>query len=578
MSKKLIAGCGTSLVLFILLTSFLSRILLKPTVKKERSETVASGDVDVKVVETGTIEPLSKVDIKSQVSGQILQLYAQAGARVQQGEVLARIDPKQINSQVDALQAQLAAARARQASALKNSTYQQSQTGTNITQFIQALAAARARLQSTRTQDLAQPKLNRQAIEISQANVNTARATLKAQQDNLNLLINSTHPNAVAAAQSAFDQARAQADNSKRSLDRQQKLMAKGFVSQQAVDAAQTDTQVALAHLQEVKERLGRIQRTNQIEEENARSQAASAEAQVRQAEASLSQAISNADLILKTRRDDLAASQAAYDQAAAQLKSAQSGRMQDMMRVDDATASAADAKQIENQLKEQRVNLSYTILTAPMNGIVTQRYVEKGDLITGSGSFNAGSPVYQVADLHTMLVKIDVNEVDIEKIKLGMPARITVDAAPDAEIHGHVTKVSPASGTSGTASGTTSSSTGTQSVIRFPVEVRIDNADRRLKPGMSAHCSIIVASKNKVLRLPNDCVKTSKSGATVAVITPSHDGGKSGETVTVTPVKIGLKGDTYTEILSGVSEGQRVRPSSYSGPTRQKIEMDNGN
>jgi len=572
MFKKILLGCGLPLLLIALIGVVAARMLVKPKVATERSEVVTHGDVEIKVVETGTIEPLRKIELKSKVGGRISKLFVDEDAVVTQGKPLATIDPQEINSQVAALRAQLGAAQARLAAAKKNAVYQESQTGTSIDQFVQNAAAAKARLDSAIAEAKAQPTLTTQSIEIAQANLEAAKAALKAQNDSLNLMLESTHPNTVAATQSSYIQAKAQAENSQRSVERQRKLLAKGFVSQQAVDTAAVDGEVSDAHLREVKERLDRLKQTNALEEANARSQIASAQGTVHQAQVALAQA--GTTVLNATKSNELQSARAAYAQAQAQLAAARSGRMQDSMRLDEAAASAAEVQQIQQQLNERLVNQHDTTLYATMPGVITKRYVETGDLITSAiGSFSSGSPVFQISDLATMLVKLNVNEVDISKLKIGLPTEVTIDADKGAQFQGKVRKVSPAA----TASTDTSGNATAQGVIRFPVEIQISKANARLKPGMSARCSIIVGRRQKVLRLPTNCVTGAGDTATVQIVTSTTKGGQTTETTTSRTVKVGLRGDDYIEILSGVTDGERVRPNPYSGPPRKKINVNFG-
>src|SRR5579871_6164128 len=157
------------------------------------------------------------------------------------------------------------------------------------------------------------------------------------------------------------------------------------------------------------------------------------------------------------------------------------------------------------------------------MAGVVTKRYIEVGELVTsGISSFSSGTPIYQVGDLATMLVTINVNEVDINKVRLGMPAEVTIDAARGVTFLGHVHKVSPAALTSAGSSSDSSSSSAatTNTVIRFSVEVQVDHADTRLKPGMSAHCAILVARHRNVLRVPTNCVQGTGHEGSVQIVT----------------------------------------------------------
>jgi HlyD family secretion protein len=570
MGKKLLLGCGLPIVVVGLIVFYSVRTLMKSSPKAERSEVVSVGDVEIKVVETGTIEPLRKVEVKSKVGGRVSKLFVDEGVTVREGQVLATIDPQEINSQVAALRAQEKGSQARLAAAKKTAFYQQSQTSTGIDQYVQGVKAAEARLRQAEAEAKVQPDLTRQSIEIAQANLEASKSALKAQQESLNLMTQSTHPQAVVSAQSAYDQARAQADNAARNLTRQQQLLAKGFIAQQAMEAAETDASVAAAHLRDVKEHLDHIKQANELEESNARSQVASAQSQVRQMQSALDQARSSVLTVMKQREMDSA--RAAYAQAKSQLVSARSGRTQDAMRRDEIAASEAEVSQIQNQLKEVLVHQVDTTLVASMAGVITKRYLEAGELITSAiSSFSSGTPVFQISDLATMLVKTNVNEVDIAKIKRGLLTEVTIDAARGVTFQARVRKVSPSALT---AAVDPTGGGGNQSVIRFPVEIQIAHADPRLKPGMSARCAIIVARHRNVLRLPTNCVQIVGEKATVQVVTAATRDGRPEETTTARPVTVGLRGDDFIEIVSGLKKEEKVRPSPYNGPPRKEIDI----
>src|SRR5207302_9779740 len=106
-----------------------------------------------------------------------------------------------------------------------------------------------------------------------------------------------------------------------------------------------------------------------------------------------------------------------------------------------------------------------------------------------------SGTPSLQVSDLSRMLVKISVNEVDVQKIRPDLPVEITIDAARGVVFRGRITRVAPAALGSGSASGENpqAQQPGSRGVIRFAVEVTVDHPDSRLKPGMSAKCAIVV-------------------------------------------------------------------------------------
>lgn len=575
MAKKVLLG-GCISILFVMMVGWFSfKALTKSAPEEQRIDSVTRGNVEIKVVENGAIEPLKKVEVKSKVGGRIAKLLVDEGQTVLAGQALARIDPQEINSQVAALRAQLKGTEARLASARKNSHYQQSQTSTNIDSVRQTVQSAKARLDIAESEANVQPKLTEQSIQIAQASLDSARSNLKALQDNQNLMVESTHPNAVVAAQSAYDQAKAQADNANRNLKRQRVLFDRGFVAQQVVDTAETDSGVAGSHMREVKDRLDRIEKTNRLEENNIRNQIAASQSQVHQLEVALEESRTNVTPL--TKRSELDSARASYRQALAQLTSARSGKTQDAMRGDDIKAAEAEVSQIQNQLNESLVHQNDTTLRAAMSGVVTKRYVEEGELITSAiGSFSSGTPVFQISNLATMLIKININEVDIPKIKLGLLTEVALDSAKGAVFPAVVRKVATSALSNETAGQSSGSGNG-QGVIRFPVEIRVDKSDNRLKPGMSAHCSIIVGRRTDVLRLPTNCVQTQGGTSFVMVVTTAVKEGKPVQSAVKREVSIGLRGDDYVEILSGLKEKESVRPNPFSGPARKTIDINMG-
>ncbi|MCW3055857.1 MAG: Multidrug resistance efflux pump [Chthonomonadales bacterium] len=577
MAKKLILGGGLAILIVVIVSWYGVKTLMKAIPEEQRSETVLRGNVEIKVVENGVIEPLKKVDVKSKVGGRVNKLLVEEGQVVQAGQALAITDPEEIDTQVAALRAQLQGTEARLASARKNSHYQQNQTSTNIDSVQQNAESAKARLEIAEAEAKVQPKLTDQSIQIAEANLESARSNLKALQDNENLMVESTHPNAVVTAQSAFEQAKAQADNANRNLTRQRLLLAKGFVAQQAVDSAETDTGVAAAHMREVKDRLDRIERTNRLEENNIHNQIASSKSQVHQLEVALEESRTNVTPL--TKKSELASAKAAYRQALAQLESARSGKTQDAMRTDDIKAAEAEVSQIQNQLNTNLIHKHDTTLNSPMTGVVTKRYVEEGEIVTSAiGAFNAGTSIFQISDLATMLIKININEVDIPKVQLGLLTEVSIDSVKGTVFPAIVRKVATSAlGSEAGGQGGGSGGGGGQGVVRFPVEIRVNKTDKRLKPGMSARCAIIVARRANVLRLPTNCVHVDGGKSYVMLVTSAMKDGKPVETATKREVVTGLKGDDSIEIISGVKEKDRVRPNPFTGPARKTIDINMG-
>ena len=108
-----------------------------------------------------------------------------------------------------------------------------------------------------------------------------------------------------------------------------------------------------------------------------------------------------------------------------------------------------------------------------------------------------------------------------------------------------------------------------------FPVEVTVGRPDSRLKPGMSARCAIIIGRRKNVIRVPKDHLPTKGDSAMVQVVTEGSKDGKKVDLFTDRKVTVGLRGDTFTEVLDGLKVGERIKPAPYTGPKRKEMDMD---
>ena len=133
--------------------------------------------------------------------------------------------------------------------------------------------------------------------------------------------------------------------------------------------------------------------------------------------------------------------------------------------------------------------------IVAPMDGVVLTKNVEIGESITsGVSSFNAGTVLFTVADTSKMIVKAGVNEVDIGKITVSMPVRVTLDAYPKVLFKGKIDRIAPAVRVD-------------DKVRVFDVEIRLDAQGRELRSGMTANIEVIGEKKEKVLSIPVESV-----------------------------------------------------------------------
>jgi HlyD family secretion protein len=563
----------------------------------ERLFTVKRGDLRVIVRETGTVEPFSKVEVKSKVGGRILRLVVEEGQRVRRGDLIAQIDPIETQSQVNQIRQQIVAAQARLDQAETQLGLQSEQTPLTIADAEQALRSAQARLQQARRQSQAQPSLTSAAIDQAEASYRSAQASLDA-------LLKSTHPRARADARSGLVKAKADVERAQRELHRMKELQKKGFVPDQNVDQAQRDYDNACAECDSAQERVNTLEQQLEAEEGQARQR-------VEEARAALNQARANA-VQTALKEDDLAAAQAEYARAEVAFRRAKADAAQVEARKADVTAAKAELQRLKDSYDEVAVRLDDTTIRAPMSGTVTRRYVEVGELIqSGISTFSSGTPIVQIADLSRMRVVCQVNEVDVANVRVGQRADVLLDAARGERYQGRVVSVAPAAGRStpddggGQSGGDGGGSSG--GIVRFQVKIAVERSDGRLRPGMSANVDIVTAERKGVLTLPleavefeqataddqrpttNDQRPTSEAGsrepgagsrepgagarATVWVLRGKGEDAESEEVTVLT----GLKNETMVEILSGLKEGDEVEPAEFTGAPRQGFTIQLG-
>ncbi|GAB2495552.1 efflux RND transporter periplasmic adaptor subunit [Arenimonas alkanexedens] len=228
----------------------------------------------------------------------------------------------------------------------------------------------------------------------------------------------------------------------------------------------------------------------------------ASARAAVNEANATLKNA--EADYVRKSdlasrqliARNELDLALAARDQARARVVSAQAGVQQRQAGVDNA-----------------RLDVDYTTIRSPVDGVILLRAVEPGQTVAASFQ----TPVlFQIAeDLAQMQIDLSIDEADVGQIREGLPVSFTVDAFRDRQFQGEVKQVRL-------------SATSNSNVISYPVVVQVDNADLSLLPGMTASAEIVVSRREAVLRVPNAALRYTPP--TVDAATPAASRGGAGQ------------------------------------------------
>ena len=209
------------------------------------------------------------------------------------------------------------------------------------------------------------------------------------------------------------------------------------------------------------------------------------------------------------------------------------------------AKSAQADAQvaQAEASLKQLEEQLSYTTITAPMDGLILSRNVEIGDAVSSILVLGSSATLVMTeGDTSEVYVLGKVDESDIGKVYLGQPARIKVESFKDKTFNGKVTKISPMG-------------VEKDNVTTFEVRVSINNPGGELKAEMTANAEIILEEHKSVLQIPEGAIIYDKDKkASVEVPAPSEKDGKK-----KIAVNIGISNGAKTELLSGLKEGDQV-------------------
>ena len=240
--------------------------------------------------------------------------------------------------------------------------------------------------------------------------------------------------------------------------------------------------------------------------------------------------------------------------------------------------------------LESARYDLSKVRIESPIDGIVTRRNIQEGETAVIGTMNNAGTVLLQLADMGVIQAEVEVDETNIPNVQLGQKAKITIDALPDRTFKGHVSEIgnSPIQATAAAA--------GTQAT-NFKVVVILDEVVPEVRPGFTCTADITTATRKDVISVPIPAVavreliydtsgqvvkepKTDKKRrAAEPAATTANTELKPGQTrkevegvfavrdgrAEFQPIKMGVAGDKYFEVLSGLTAGDQVITGPYN-------------
>ncbi len=235
--------------------------------------------------------------------------------------------------------------------------------------------------------------------------------------------------------------------------------------------------------------------------------------------------------------------------------------------------ATRAQLEQSRASLQEARDNLAKTRLTSPIAGRVVRLAVEEGEVaVPGTFSRETGL-LMTVADLSVILAKVQVDETDVVRLAANDSVEVTIDAYPDTSFTGRVTEISH----SAQLTATQTASGSNDRAVDFDVEVTLDNPPRDVRPDLSCTARMVTDTRNRALSIPiialtvrdhervpiedstMDTTRLKKLGKEAEGVFVVRDG-----KATFRPVKVGIAGDEYFEVIDGLREGETIVAGTY--------------
>lgn len=242
---------------------------------------------------------------------------------------------------------------------------------------------------------------------------------------------------------------------------------------------------------------------------------------------------------------------------------------------VDNARAAFESAQQGVQQAQasiiQAETDLSYTTILAPTSGKVVQLNAREGEVVIPGTMNNPGSTIAVIADMSQILVEAEVGETEIVGIHPGLAAQIHVDAVADRDYHGHVSEIGASAAVrAGAGSG----------IRYFKVKVAIDDADDRLRPGMTSQVSIVTQTSANAIAVPIQSVVERVPGAKPGDEDADESKPKrkyvfvvKDKKVKQTEVTTGISDATHVAIASGIRAGDVV----VTGPFRTLKKLKDG-
>lgn len=528
------------------------------TEKNYRMIEVKKGNLNVSIISTGLVNSKTGIDIKSEVGGKVISLPFEEGDKVKKGSIIAVIDDTELMQQYKQSEADYNGAIASVNQSKISADVQENVN--NVSVAIKREALAKAELSYKQAQDM----LSEQK-RVTQFQVEQCRGNLEVAKLQLEEAMAGSRKEEITQKLENVNQAEITMKNAEVEYERQKQLYNSDFVAKQDLDDSEKIFLIAKSQYNSAREEYNMALQGTRIETLNIN------RAQVEESEKSLQTQIALGEQNIAEKARTVETALKSLLQAQLDLKNAiaQAGEtMADRQGVLSKEAQLIKAEAVKNEYLNK---LSKTKILSPIDGVITSRSVEVGDVVASQTmSSAAGTTLMNIADFNSLYATASIDEADIGHLEADLPVTVIAAAYSELEIPGVITYIAPVAEK-------------VQNVPTFEVKIKIlldrihpdklpsgKSAYQLIFPGMSVDVDIHIANKSDILLLPVEAISIVDGKHYVTVITGDNR-------LENREVKVGISNNIQTEIISGVKEGENIKLPELKATPAEEEERHHG-
>ena len=529
----------------------------QPEVLETLTIPVKTQNIVVRITASGAVQPIQRVNLSPKNQGRLAELYVKQGDRVQAGQIIARMESRDLEAKLRQAQARLKNSKANLAKQETGSRPEEiaaararlNQVEARLSQLQvgsrpEEIAAARARLSQVGA------RLSQLQAGSRQEEIAVARARLDGIQANLSQLQSGKRPEEIAQGKARLEQAitrwqdaktgslkeeieqakarieaaKAELELTTKRLERYQKLVNEGAITRDAYEEYVRDDRRVNANLQEAEKRLEQLTQFRLAE--------------IERLTAAMEEEKQAFQLLEKgARLEEIVRAEAEVAEARSQLEQLVNGT-----RPEEIARAEAEVAEAKAQVRYQEILLEETKVRAPFSGVITQRYASQGAFVTpatsaSNATFASSTSIVALARGLEVLAKVP--EANIGQITSGQTVEVVADAYPDQVFKGKVKLIAPEAIVE-------------RNVTLFEVEVALETGKEKLRSGMNVDLQFLGDRFDNALVVPTVAIVT-KKGETGVLVPDAKNQPK------FRPITLGFNIGNQIQVLQGIKAGDLV-------------------